>query len=166
MVAQKTSQKQMAIAYALILLWMVVIFLFSNQPAAISDQQSGFFVDIFESVATNVDSSLLTFLTRKAAHFFSYFVLGILTYNAILLHGFRLQKTVLICVAIVLSYASFDETHQLFVAGRSGEVRDVLIDTTAGMVGIGAYALIQQVWTRKKSQNMLKYSNEKSKKAL
>ena len=66
------------LAYALVLLWMAVIFLFSHQPATVSSQQSGFFVAILDSFAPNVDGQFLTFLTRKSAHFISYFILGAL----------------------------------------------------------------------------------------
>ena len=36
-------------------------------------------------------------------------------------------------------YASFDEVHQLFVLGRSGEFRDVLIDCIGGSIGALLY---------------------------
>ena len=131
------------LAYALVLLWMAVIFLFSHQPATVSSQQSGFFVAILDSFVPSVDGQFLTFLTRKSAHFISYFILGALMYNAVRFHTLPLKKTVCISAGIVLSYAISDEIHQLFVAGRSGEVGDVLLDTTAGMVGIGVYAWLR-----------------------
>jgi len=34
-------------------------------------------------------------------------------------------------------YAVTDEIHQLFVPGRSGELRDVMIDSIAALVGVG-----------------------------
>ena len=42
----------------------------------------------------------------------------------------------LISLAFSVLYASSDEIHQLFVAGRGASVRDVLIDTSGAFVGI------------------------------
>lgn len=134
-----------------------MIFLFSHQPANISDQQSGFFVDILGSIPLGLESGILTFITRKAAHFFSYFVLGLLVFTAINTHRFTIKKTTILSIITVLSYAVFDETHQLFILGRSGEIRDVLIDTTAGAVGIGLLLLTRQKYRKSgnKSKSML-----------
>lgn len=37
---------------------------------------------------------------------------------------------------IAVCYAATDETHQLFVPGRSGQVRDVLIDSVGAAIGV------------------------------
>jgi VanZ family protein len=37
------------------------------------------------------------------------------------------------------------EVHQLFIIGRSGEIRDVLIDSAGASVGIGLYMLIIRI---------------------
>jgi VanZ family protein len=42
----------------------------------------------------------------------------------------------------VMLYAASDEWHQSFVANRTGAVRDVLIDTVGGMLGLGVLWLI------------------------
>ena len=56
-------------------------------------------------------------------------------------------------VTVCCLYAASDELHQLFIPGRSGEVRDVLIDTSGGAVGamiyIGIYMLAQKVKNRR-----------------
>ena len=137
------NRPHLYLAYTLVLLWMTVIFLFSHQPATVSSQQSGFFVAILNSFAPSIDSQFLTFLTRKSAHFISYFILGALVYNAARFHGLPLKRTICISVCIVLSYAISDEIHQLSIPGRSGEVGDVLLDTTAGVIGIGVYAWLR-----------------------
>ena len=43
---------------------------------------------------------------------------------------------------MVLLYACSDEIHQTFVAGRSGEVLDVLIDTIGGSLATYLYYII------------------------
>ena len=41
----------------------------------------------------------------------------------------------MVSVCIVILYASTDELHQLFVPGRSGQVKDVLIDGCGAVIG-------------------------------
>lgn len=124
---------------------MVVIFLFSNQDSTISKQQSGTIVDFIESLGSSLGEDVLTFLTRKAAHILVYLVLGVLVYNLVRTYELSRRRTVLISICVALGYAAFDEIHQLFIPGRSGELRDVLIDTTAASIGVGVYALIEKI---------------------
>lgn len=141
------------VGYISVGLWMVVIFLFSNQDSTISKRQSGTIVDFIESLGSSLGEDVLTFLTRKAAHIFVYFVLGILVYNLLHTYGMTAKKTIVLSVLIAFGYASFDEIHQLFIPGRSGEFRDVLIDTTAASVGVVLYALIDRARHSKKTEN-------------
>ena len=57
----------------------------------------------------------------------------------------------LLFVYFVLVYALSDEFHQLFVPGRSGELRDVMIDTAAGVVGVCLAYLIHRKYVGRKS---------------
>lgn len=132
---------------------MVVIFVFSNQDSSVSSRQSGTIVDFIESLGSSLDEDLLTFLTRKAAHIFVYFVLGLLVYNLLRTYRMSAKKTIALSILVAFGYASFDEIHQLFIPGRSGELRDVLIDTTAASMGVALYALIDRVRHSKKSEN-------------
>ena len=64
---------------------------------------------------------------RKVMHASVYFVLAMLLFNFIL--SLELKKAYLkfiLPIVIVFLYACSDEYHQTFVAGRSGEWRDVL----------------------------------------
>ena len=76
------------------------------------------------------------FLIRKTAHFTEYAVLGVLASQA-----FDPQRTVsrrgLIAAAVVcVLVPSIDETIQLFVSDRSGQVTDVLLDCCGAATGI------------------------------
>ena len=51
-------------------------------------------------------------------------------------------KLVLLSLLICFLYACSDEIHQLFVPGRSGEARDVLIDTLGACLGVSFYYLV------------------------
>ena len=45
-------------------------------------------------------------------------------------------KTAAIALSVGFLYAVSDEVHQIFVPGRAGQLRDVLIDTTGVLLGI------------------------------
>lgn len=129
---------------ALLIAWMGLIFLFSNEVADSSSERSGAIVDVIaRSVSWSQD--ILTFLTRKAAHMFIYFALGILMFNVVKEFPLSKKRAVLLSVLFVMLYAITDEFHQSFVPGRSAELRDVLIDTTAGMVGVLIYYFVATI---------------------
>lgn len=45
------------------------------------------------------------------------------------------RKRLLLSIFLAFLYACTDETHQLFVPGRSGEFKDVCIDTCGAFIG-------------------------------
>ena len=131
---------------------MTVIFLFSAQDADSSDAQSGFVVDLLGTV-TKSEGDIETFLVRKAAHIFAYFVLGLLLYNALRTHALSGRKIALASITIACVYALTDELHQVYVPGRSGEIRDVLIDTAAAALAVGLCSLcvyLSRRWSEKR----------------
>ncbi len=133
------TKKLSKIHLLLPLLWMVVIFVLSHQSASISSGQSGVFVEQLHYIAPSIDQQLLTFLVRKGAHIFAYFVLGILMFNALWrvdLSNFRFNRPAMLSIIVCALYATSDEFHQLFISGRSGEIRDIIIDSCAATVGV------------------------------
>jgi VanZ family protein len=97
-------------------LWMAIIFGVSAQPR------------LPTVPGPDVDA-----LLKKGAHLLEYAILVVLFWQAL---GSR--RTALASVLTVL-YAVSDEFHQTFVPGRSGQFRDVLIDS-AGIL-LAALAL-------------------------
>lgn len=133
------NKKKAIISWILVGFLMLVIFYFSNQESIISSgTSSGFTRKVFDLF--NLDELLIfdSFhgLIRKIAHFGIYCLLGFLIYNA-LFNSWKKEFIYLLVLTIflVLLYAGSDEIHQLFVLGRSGEFRDVLIDTSGGSIG-------------------------------
>lgn len=132
----------------LLILWMVLIFFFSHQPAIDSDKVSNGVIDKiihtvevisgheFSNNELETISNFLIFPVRKLAHFTLYFILGILIYNTICLYSINNKKILFGSILLCIIYACSDEIHQLFVLGRSGELRDVLIDTLGSSLGI------------------------------
>lgn len=135
------------------LLWMVVIFMLSHQPASVSSGQSGVFVEQLHYIAPSIDQQLLTFLVRKGAHIFAYFVLGILMVNALRqvnLSKFKFNRPAVLSIIVCALYAVSDEFHQLFVSGRSGELRDIIIDSCAAMAGIFVVSIFVRILQKSK----------------
>lgn len=82
---------------------------------------------------------------RKAAHGLVFMVLGMLTMAALIPHTMRGRHKVMVAVLLCTAYAVTDELHQLFVGGRSGEIRDVVIDLCGAMVGIGFVMMLKRL---------------------
>ena len=142
----------------LIILWMGLIFVLSNDTAEESSKKSdGLIVRCVQDIikrdlSTKEKEKVLKYLVnpvRKSAHFFLYFVLGILIIN--LFKSFELfnYKTILLAILLCFLYACSDEIHQLFIKGRSCEVRDILIDTIGSLSGISVYYLFSKISVRK-----------------
>lgn len=142
--------------FVLSFVWMLVIFLLSNEPSVVSSGRSDLIVGaISGSLHLTLSQEIMTFLVRKSAHTVAYFVLGILIFNIV--KDFRLNGTrlvIAISVAVAFLYAVSDELHQLFVQGRSCELRDVMIDTIAATIGICLYCLICRLASSKHGSNL------------
>lgn len=147
----KESYIFFAVSSVLVLLWMALIYTLSSQPSGVSNSQSDLIVSPLRQVLPSASHAVLTFIVRKGAHVFAYCVLGGLVYNAVQ-QGVICSRANLrehagstrvsrfglaICATVICSlYAMTDEIHQLYVPGRSGEVRDILIDSIAAVIGV------------------------------
>ena len=132
----------------LIVLWMSVIFCLSNQPAIDSTELSDGFIsntigNVYKFFNKNISSDELneikvkyTHPVRKMAHFTIYMILGILVTLLVREYNVSFNKCLSISLLVCLLYSISDEVHQLFVIGRSGEILDVLIDTSGSFIGI------------------------------
>lgn len=123
------------ISVILVVIWMIIIFTFSNANATISTKQSDGIVNKIAKIIHyegNVDN--LRYVIRKCAHFTEYFILGILVINAC---KYNNTKDILVLsIFICMLYACSDEIHQLFIEGRSCKLIDVFIDTLGSSFGI------------------------------
>jgi VanZ family protein len=59
-------------------------------------------------------------------------ILALLVLNVLKLY-FNIKQVIIITIIFVFLYACSDEIHQLFVPGREGAIRDVIIDTCGGI---------------------------------
>ena len=129
----------------LLVLWMGFIFSMSSENAEKSSNTSGQTIRVVlsavpgfeeqpEEVKVNIIEKL-QFIVRKSAHFIGYMILGILASGLILQYE-NINKKYPLAFLICVIYAISDEIHQLFVPGRAGQVRDVLIDSAGSLLGI------------------------------
>ena len=67
-----------------------------------------------------------------------YAVLAVLSSSALLIrrHTDKPWNKLLQSFAFCALYAATDEIHQLFVPGRGGQIRDVLIDSSGALIGL------------------------------
>ena len=132
----------------LIVFWIILIFSFSNQVATTSTKVSKGFsrtlivvsskmvgISIPDKTVSKIEESIFVPI-RKCAHFFLYFILGVLFILFFYEFKISLKKQFLFALIACFLYAITDEMHQLFVPGRAGQLKDVFIDTLGAFTGI------------------------------
>ena len=138
---------QRVLGFAFAILTMIFIFIMSSQPAPESSETSADLIDYLAQIFNPDYSDLspfekevyvadLQFYVRKAAHFSLYaFMAFSLSSALITFENFKIKTRFLISFFTAAIYSATDEFHQLFVPGRSGEIRDILIDSAGAVLG-------------------------------
>ncbi|HJJ16112.1 MAG TPA: VanZ family protein [Clostridiaceae bacterium] len=140
--------------------WMVCIFKLSGMNSKNSNGKSTDIISLFIEDALDITndygitnshpsdeklahaSELINAPARKVIHASVYFILAffsMLLWDVILDHKhyfIALLLSFIICVIFAIS----DELHQTFVAGRTGQPLDVLIDSAGALVGLVFYS--------------------------
>ena len=136
------TKKEKIITIILIIAWMTLVFYFSNQVSEDSSKLSGeitqLILNFFHLLDGSTHEQQLAIETaiRKLAHYSIYILGGILILLHVNLYNFTTNKKVIITWLIGTAYAVTDEVHQLFIPGRSCEIRDVCIDSLGVITGI------------------------------
>jgi VanZ family protein len=138
-------------AWVCVFAWMILILSLSSDPADVSKEKSKAIEQLIrESIqriqerfeVRIIDVGDFEFHVRKAAHMVIYFVLGILLMLATKISGIGGRKAYFFGFLVGALFAGMDETYQNFIPGRSGEVRDVMIDSAGVLIGLAFYGLI------------------------
>lgn len=141
----KEKYKQI-ISLILIIIWMITVFMFSNQNGDESQKTSNTVTKIIVRILTfnqditeeqelkNIEN--LDFVIRKLAHYSIYLLGGILIWGYINTFDIALKKKIIISIIIGVAYAAFDELHQYFIANRSANIIDVSIDSIGVITGV------------------------------
>lgn len=129
------------------LMWMIMIFCFSSRTGVESTGDSNrigmligkTIVPGFEQWGEGKQQQFaeqIDYPIRKTAHAMEYAVLGIFLTCAYVDINTISRRKWFIPWLIGTVYAVSDEFHQLFVPGRSGQVTDVLLDSSGVLVGV------------------------------
>lgn len=130
---------------------MITIFVLSAQNGETSGALSGRVERLLRAVlGETIFKQWLTGMwlnVRKFAHVFIYAMLGLFSYLTVQsaskqVPAFERRRTrILYVLLFCFLYACSDEFHQIFVPGRAGMVRDVLIDS----LGYGTAVLLTSI---------------------
>ncbi len=136
----KTDRKQALKAWIALVLWLIVIAIEST--TYLSSQHTSRFLYPFLHFLFGIDEAGFEpyhVLIRKSGHVFGYGLLSILLFRAwreTLPSLMRAKWTLRwgnIAVLGTCLVASLDEWHQSYLPTRTGNVRDVILDTCAGL---------------------------------
>lgn len=127
----------------LVIIWMGVIFMFSETPSDKSNEGSlkisRYIVEKIYSDKSIIEKEKLAKKfnkpIRKVAHGSVYFLLAIFVNSVVCTIKKKLFICNLISIIICFIYACSDEFHQMFVLNRSPLIGDVFIDTFGALIG-------------------------------
>lgn len=135
------------IGFSLAVMIMVLIFYMSAQNSQASSETSGGLIDFIARIFNSQYDSMseqgreeyvagFQFIVRKSAHFSAYCALAFyLSLAGITFVNIKKRYRFLLSFLITVFYAVTDEIHQLFVVGRSCELRDIFIDSGGALLG-------------------------------
>ncbi|MER2113744.1 MAG: VanZ family protein [Solibacillus isronensis] len=157
------------IAWLIVVLWMILIFYFSQQPAfdskGLSTTISKQLIDVVEKVTPleNLHEGQVDHIVRKNAHFTIYFFLGIFALLALKLTGLKHSRSAIIALVLCMIYAVTDEYHQLFVEGRGAQLKDIFIDWAGAATGITVATLLGLIGKNGKARSENRKTNSRYK---
>ena len=153
----------------MIIIWMVFIFGMSHFDGDRSWFITGEVLTVTQLNALEEDASLdermvkyddddqwlpMVFI-RKSAHFLEFFVLAVLFMN-LFGDAKNIRRRMVLSFGLTVLYAISDEFHQLFIPGRSGNIKDILIDAIGACVGVWFYRLMMMGVKMEFFRNILK----------
>jgi len=127
-----------------VVLWMVIVFKFSNEPADTSQLTS---LNITKKIVKIISKNEITDekdelvqrvdkIVRKTAHYTLYAIGGFLIMIYIYQYKITENKKILYSILTGSIYACTDEIHQVFIPGRTGEITDVCLDSLGVATGV------------------------------
>ncbi len=140
---------------------MAGIFLFSAETGDESAATSGRFTTLVANALLDEDATeevrtamtaRVSFIVRKGAHFSIYALLGACTCFAMQFQPVMPRWRYGIAFVVSALYAATDEWHQSFVPGRSGNMRDVLIDASGVLFGLFLFWCVRALIARRRAR--------------
>lgn len=153
---------KLAIFLFLIISWCGVIFYFSSKTSDESNKASKDLINTSLKFTLNITNKIhltnievtdkyinklvtrLNYPVRKCAHATVYFILAILLFIFLKVVGLKKSLAFFISIVFCFIFSLTDEYHQTFVAERTGQFSDCLIDTTGSIIGAGISFLLSK----------------------
>lgn len=137
------NKKRLALYLLLIPVYLLMIYLFSQQTGGTSNQISkGILKTIAETLfgltgneLTHDRLEIVNLLFRKFLHFTEYFILAVLLYSLLKNLSLDIKKRLILSIIPAVIFSISDEYHQVFVPERTGHFVDVLIDSSGVILG-------------------------------
>ncbi len=138
-------------------LWAAFIFSNSLRTGEESGSQSGFVVDMLERALSffGIRTEISETVVRKGAHFAEYFILGTLLLACVRVYRERWKQQIFLPLFWGLLIPVCDEFLQLSVAGRSGQVSDVVLDFSGVLTGVLILSVLLLLWETHDSRCVL-----------
>lgn len=144
------NKKLAFISWVFVIGWMIVIFILSAQPAAVSNNNSNAAAKAIlkatepvHRINVDKDTSEARSLIRRFnkrlreyAHSGVFLVLALLVINALKRSRIKGLRAYGASSAICVLYALSDEVHQLFVPGRAFQLFDLSMDFIGAVLGM------------------------------
>ena len=132
------------ISIILLIIWCLLIFYFSNQNGNISENSSNYIIDLLNKLFPNIKNiNYISFVIRKIAHMFLYFVLYLLSFYVSC--SYKFKRKYLYSFVFCLIYAISDEIHQLFIIDRSFQIYDLVIDIVGSSISLFLLKIFKKV---------------------
>ncbi|WP_160725291.1 VanZ family protein [Bacillus sp. USDA818B3_A] len=134
------------------ILWMAVIFIFTQMPASTGSSTSNTLENLLVTLHINAVGpsgiDVLNLIIRKSAHVMTFGFLSFLLFKSLEVYRF---SYVLAWILTVI-YAMSDEYHQSFMPGRTSSIKDVFLFDSIGafLVQLITFLIIR----KKKLKNM------------
>lgn len=124
----------------LTILFISFIFFHSSMTAETSSQESTGIQEVLQDILDTlcIPLVLTEHIVRKTAHFCEFAVLGVLTSLTFYAYDKNFKKYIkrfISALFVCLATAVSDETIQLYVPGRSGQITDVWVDFSGAITG-------------------------------
>lgn len=147
----RTSLRFRVIVFILTAGMIAFAFIHSSMPADLSGEESEGVMVILQNILDffGFSTELTDHIVRKAAHFAEYTAIGMLlvscAYSFSRTKPYRYYSQILFAG---LATAVIDETIQLYVAGRSGQITDVLLDFSGVITGAVFMLLFYMIYRK------------------
>lgn len=138
----------------ILIVGLYVLFIYSNsmKVADTSSKDSGRVLYLIHDLLNKFEINaywLTEHFIRKMGHFSEYSLLGLLLYFCMKSQGFQEEKRWFFHIAAGFLIPFMDETIQLFVEGRSGQISDVWLDcagvTFGTLIMVGVFLLCKRM---------------------